>query len=254
MKTSKAIVTGHSRGLGAALARQLQARGVDVLGLARQHLAAPAAAPADSGVTGALQEVELDLSDTAALSAWLSGGALARFLENADCVYLINNAGMVDPVGPIATHAADALIRAVNLNVSAPLVLAAAFAKASAAAADRRIVHVSSGAGRKPTAGWSAYCATKAALDHHARAVVLDDNQGVRICSLAPGVVDTEMQGAIRASSLEAFPQRERFEELKRSGALATPEDTAQKIIAYMLSDAFGAEPVADIRDVAINA
>jgi benzil reductase ((S)-benzoin forming) len=86
---------------------------------------------------------------------------------------------------------------------------------------------------------------------HHARAVALDQTPGVRICSLAPGVIDTDMQAEIRATSLEQFPLRERFEGLKRDGQLSSPTDCATRLVNYLLSDAFGNVPVADLREVA---
>ena len=127
---------------------------------------------------------------------------------------------------------------------------AAAVVQATAPATDTRIVHISSGAARNAYPGWSIYCATKAALDHHARAVALDGDRALRICSVAPGVVDTEMQAEIRGTELERFPLRERFDALKRDGQLATPEQSAQKVVDYLLSDAFGDTPTADVRDL----
>jgi benzil reductase ((S)-benzoin forming) len=245
MTTIKAIITGHTRGLGASLAEQLLARGIAVLGVARKLNEALARQHPDT-----FSEAELDLANTASLTSWLAGNALARFVAGADSVLLINNAGMLQPVGPLESQDLDAITRAVSLNVTAPLMLAAAVAAASTHASERRILHVSSGAGRNPTPGWSLYCATKAALDHHARAVALDQNRGLRICSLAPGVVDTDMQAEIRGSALERFPQRARFEDLKRDGKLATPEAAAKKMIDYALSDAFGQAPVADVREL----
>jgi NAD(P)-dependent dehydrogenase (short-subunit alcohol dehydrogenase family) len=115
---------------------------------------------------------------------------------------------------------------------------------------DRRILHVSSGAARSAYPGWSVYCATKAALDHHARAVVMDNMRALRICSLAPGVVDTDMQAELRATGLERFPIRERFDNLKRSGQLTSPEACAQRLVRYLLSDEFGQNPVADLREM----
>ncbi|MFP3548025.1 SDR family oxidoreductase, partial [Rhizobium sp. SIMBA_035] len=87
--------------------------------------------------------------------------------------------------------------------------------------------------------GWSIYCSTKAALDHHARAVALDANRALRICSLAPGVIDTNMQAQIRGSDAEQFPMREKFEDLKRNGQLSTPEQCATQLLDYVFSDAF---------------
>ncbi|MFM0173943.1 SDR family oxidoreductase [Paraburkholderia sediminicola] len=242
----RAIVTGHTRGLGAALAEQLLARGIAVLGLSRsRHDALKARFPA------LLEEIELELADTARVAQWIASDALRGFVSGAQTVLLINNAGMVQPIGAIEEQDAASIATAVSLNVATPLMLASALAAAAVDAADRRIVHISSGAARNAYPGWSIYCATKAALDHHARAVALDANRALRICSLAPGVIDTNMQAEIRGSGVEQFPMRERFEDLKRNGQLSTPEQSATQLLDYALSDAFGQTPVADIREIA---
>jgi benzil reductase ((S)-benzoin forming) len=243
MNNTKAILTGHTRGLGAALTDDMLARGITVLGLSRTL----------SGVhtSNLLQQVELNLADPAALAAWLETDALKRFIDGAHTVLLINNAGTVQPVGGIEGQNVNEIARAVSLNVAAPLILSAAMAAASSGASERRIVHISSGAARNAYAGWSIYCATKAALDHHARAVSLDDNRALRVCSVAPGVVDTGMQAEIRATDLQDFPLREKFNELKRSGQLSTPADAARKVLDYALSDTFGDTPVVDVRELA---
>lgn len=241
----KAILTGHTRGLGAAIAADLLTRGIGVLGLARG--AAPALA---ARFPQALQQVEFDLADSAGLAEWLAGPALTQWLAGADMVLLINNAGSVQPVGPLARQEPGAVARAVALNVAAPLMLASALAAALGPQTQCRILHVSSGAARTAYTGWSVYCATKAALDQHARAVAIDQNREMRICSLAPGVIDTGMQAEIRASSLEQFPQRKRFDELKRAGELAAPADCAQRLVNYLLSERFGTVPVEDLRSV----
>lgn len=244
MRRMKAIVSGHSRGLGAAIAAELLERGIPVLGLARQGNAALAAAHG-----GQLVEVAVDLGDTRALAAWLAQGGLADWLGDAEEALLINNAGVLQPMGPLPLQDAAAVGRAVAVNVAAPLMLAAAFVQAGGARA-RRVLHVSSGAARTAYAGWSVYCATKAALDHHARAVQMDATPGLRICALAPGVIDTDMQGEIRASASDRFPMRERFVELKRSGTLVAPETCAMHLVDFLLDEAFGREPVADLRDL----
>jgi benzil reductase ((S)-benzoin forming) len=242
---TRAIVTGHTRGLGAALAEQLLSRGIAVLALSRSRNTTLA-----QRFPQTLEEVELDLADPARVAQWIAGDAPGRFLSGADSVLLFNNAGMVQPIGPLEGQDAGAIASAVSLNVATPLMLASAVAAASGAASDRRIVHISSGAARNAYAGWSIYCATKAALDHHARAVALDANRALRICSLAPGVVDTNMQAEIRASGEAQFPLREKFEALKRSGQLSSPEQCATQLIDFALSDAFGQAPVADIREL----
>jgi benzil reductase ((S)-benzoin forming) len=233
----KVIVTGHTRGLGAAIAAELKARGLAVLGLARGR----------SALAG-IEQAEVDMADPAALQAWLAGPALRDFLADADTVYLVNNAGVVTPVGPLAAQEPAAVLQAVMLNVGAPLTLAAAFVQA-APEATRRILHISSGAGRNAYPGWAVYCATKAALDQHARAVQLDGDPRVLAVSLAPGVIDTDMQAAIRATPDANFPLRERFVELKDTGGLTSPEDCARDLADYLLAPGFGREAVDDLRN-----
>lgn len=242
---TRAILTGHTRGLGAALAELLLAQGADVLAISRKRNDELAAR-----YPGRLHEIELDLADLTKLTEWLSGETLSGFVSGAARVLLVNNAGMLAPVGSLAVQEPAAIARAVSVNVAAPLMLAAAVVRTTAPATDTRIVHISSGAARNAYPGWSIYCATKAALDHHARAVGLDGDRALRICSVAPGVVDTEMQAEIRGTELERFPLRERFDALKRDGQLATPEQSAQKVVDYLLSDAFGDAPTADVRDL----
>jgi NAD(P)-dependent dehydrogenase (short-subunit alcohol dehydrogenase family) len=237
MSTVKAVLTGHSRGLGAAIAAELAQRGIPVLALARKRGAEM------PGVT----QVALDLSDTAALSAWLRDGALQAFLAGADTALLINNAGMLQPVGPLPGQAPDEVARAISLNVAAPLMLAAAVAATDVA--ERRVLHVSSGAGRNAYPSWAVYCASKAALDHHARAVALDQTAGLRIVSLAPGVIDTDMQAQIRATDVAHFPLRAQFQALKANGALSSPAECGRRLLDFALSPGFGAAAVADLRD-----
>ena len=245
----RAIVTGHTRGLGASLAEQLLTRGVAVLGLSRSHHAT-----LKERFPALLDEIELELADPTRVAQWIATDALRSFVSGAQSVLLINNAGMVQPIGPIEGQNAADIATAVSLNVATPLILASALAAASVDATDRRIMHISSGAARNAYPGWSIYCATKAALDHHARAVALDANRALRICSLAPGVIDTNMQAEIRSSGEEQFPMREKFEDLKRNGQLSTPEQCATQLLDYAFSDAFGQTPVADIREVAKQA
>jgi NAD(P)-dependent dehydrogenase (short-subunit alcohol dehydrogenase family) len=241
----KAIVTGHSRGLGEALADVLLQRGVMVLGVSRGGNPGLAARHGE-----ALREHALDLGDGAALAAWLAGGALPAWLDGARCAVLVNNAGTLAPMGLLGTLGAAGSARGVALNLAAPLMLSDAFCRATAGFADRRILHVSSGAARKPYAGWSVYCATKAALDHHARAVADEAHAGLRIASVAPGVLDTSLQAEIRASSTARFPQRGRFDELYESGGLAAAKDSARRLADHLLGDAFGSAVATDLREL----
>lgn len=239
MVKTAAVVTGHSRGLGAAVADELLRRGIPVLGISRSRRA---------GAASGLTEAAVDLAGEAALHHWLQGGALKQFLGDAARPLLVNNAGLLQPIGRLEQQDPVAVSRAVSVNVGAALALCAAFAHATGRAADRRILHVSSGAARNAYAGWSVYCATKAALDHHARAVVLDGTRNLRIASVAPGVIDTDMQAEIRSSPEDAFPDRERFVRMQKEGALRSPADAAKSLVDYLLSPGFGDEPVTETR------
>lgn len=236
----KAILTGHSRGLGAAIAENLLSRNIPVLGLSRTRNV-----ELEGRFPAALEQHTLDLSDPISVASWLAGDTLHRFLSGCRTVLLVNNAAMVQPVGAIDAQDVFAIARTVGLNVATPMMLASAVASASRHASDRRIVHISSGAGSSACPGLSVYCATKAAVDHHARTVATDNTPHLRICSLAPGVVDTDMQAEIRATPLEQFPLRAAFETLKRNGELSSPAECAQRLVDYLLSDRFGEAPVA---------
>ena len=245
MTKTAAVVTGHSRGLGEAIAAELLARDVRVLGISRG---------ANSNLAqrhgSALTQLALDLADLPALTRWLESDALPQFLRGCDLALLVNNAGLLEPLAPLEKQEPADVVRAISVNVGAVLALSAAFVAATDDVADRRILHISSGAGRKAYAGWSVYCASKAALDHHARTVATDRTERLRISAVAPGVIDTYMQDLIRASNANDVPDRQRFEDMWREGRLQNPTDVARSLTDFALSDSFGSEPVSELRRV----
>jgi hypothetical protein len=192
----------------------------------------------------------VDLANAQALEAMLASGDIEAFFKPSQQAVLINNAGLLDPIGPAGSQQGAAIIAAVTVNVAAALALSNAFIAATVHANDRRLVQISSGAARSPYAGWNVYCATKASLDHYVRCLALESHAGLKAESLAPGVIDTEMQSQVRASSLEAFPMRRKFDELKSSGALASPESVAVKLIAHVMGPHFGGQSCTDLRQV----
>ena len=102
---------------------------------------------------------------------------------------------------------------------------------------------------------WKAgYGAAKAGMDHFTRCLALDEAlkpQGARVCSLAPGVIDTDMQVQLRGAQAADFPDQGNFRQLKEAGMLSSPQDAAASVLAYLARPDFGAQPVADVRDPA---
>jgi len=243
--TTVAVVTGASRGLGFALASQLLASGAAVITLARNRNPDLAAIAEQQGAR--LQQLQADLSQPASIES--AAGLMSAALPGGATHYvLFNNAGTVDPVSlSEGLFDAESIQQAFNLNVVAAMVLSAAFLRSTPKDADRRIVNISSGAGRKPTAGWPVYCASKAALDHYTR-VLADENPDLRVAALAPGVIDTAMQAHIRGSDRRQFPDLDRFLQLHEQKQLASPESTASRILHHVASNRFGHEILDDIR------
>lgn len=245
MKPTLSIVTGASRGLGRAVAEALLARGEQVISIARR---------APEGLNSPqLQHWSADLADAGALAARLETWLREQGPQRYAALNLINNAGVVSQPAPLPTVAAADLVNALRVGLEAPALLTAAFLRATEGwSAPRKVVLVSSGLGRRAMAGSASYCAAKAGLDHLARALALEEAarpQGARVVSLAPGVIDTDMQLQLRSADPALFPERERFAGLKDEGQLDSPATAAAKLLRYLDRADFGSNPVGDVRD-----
>ena len=239
------IVTGSSRGLGLAVTDQLLQRGHRVLAIARGETTP--AVPAG----GELLVWRADLADpvpvAARLQDWLAGHAVPSSAT------LINNAAVVSTPGPLAEGDLAELSAAVRVGLESALLLTAAFLRATSAwPVPRKVVLVSSGLGRRAMAGSASYCAAKAGMDHLARAVALEEAErahGAKIVSLAPGIIDTDMQVTLRTADRTRFPERDRFLGFKTAGQLDSPATAAAKLLRYVDRADFGSNPVGDVRD-----
>jgi len=242
------IVTGTTRGLGEALAAQI-AKDKD------NELIAIARAP-DADVPGGVR-FSADLSDLGAV-AKVAARIEARIRDRRyEKAVLINNAGIVQPVAPLERADAAELERNLAVNLVAPMLLMREFLRATEGGAKlRRIVNISSGAGRRPIGGWSAYCAAKAGLDMATRVVALEAQSrglAVEAVSLAPGVIDTAMQERVRGADASDFADVERFRQMKADGTLRNSTDVAADILRAERSGRLAANPVADLRELAAS-
>jgi NAD(P)-dependent dehydrogenase (short-subunit alcohol dehydrogenase family) len=229
-----AIVTGTSSGLGACVVRDLAARGWRVAGISRR---------APDVTFASYHHLSLDLSDpredAAALPSFLDGLGLAA----CDRVGLVNNAGRIAPVGPLAALSLPDLAASLALNAAVPAWLMGAVA-ARSGAARLRVVNVSSGAATAAYPGWAAYCMGKAALRMAGQVMSVEADEvpalrgrDVAVVSYAPGVIDTPMQSEVRASPRDQFPRLQKFLDLQASGALVDPGLPAAEICRLLERD-----------------
>jgi benzil reductase ((S)-benzoin forming) len=101
------------------------------------------------------------------------------------------------------------------------------------------LVNISSGAAQRAYAGWSLYCAGKAAVERLTECVALEEGaHGLRAYAVAPGVIDTDMQASIRATPAERFPEAPRFVERKRQGHFNSPRFVAEQLLAIAFDPA----------------
>jgi NAD(P)-dependent dehydrogenase (short-subunit alcohol dehydrogenase family) len=245
------ILTGASRGMGLAMAQQLLQAGNTVLCMSR---ASNESLPTQASNAGATliqwtQDLAQGAHASARLAQWLQEQSSTTFSSSA----LINNAGVIPRIGPLSDAEADDLAHALRVGLEAPMQLTSAFLSATKAwAGVRKVLNISSGLGRRAMASQAGYCAAKAGMDHFTRCLALEEAlkaNGARVCSLAPGVIDTDMQVQLRSAGSQAFPDQSNFLNLKTSGSLASPEEAAKRVLAVLRRADFGTNPVADVRD-----
>jgi NAD(P)-dependent dehydrogenase (short-subunit alcohol dehydrogenase family) len=195
------IVTGASRGIGAAAAEALAGAGARLMLAARDGDKAAAVAKA---IGGDVVAQACDVSDYAAMEA-LVAATRERF-GRVDA--LINNAGVIEPIASIADSDPVSWARNIEINLIGAYHAIRAVLPGMIAGGGGTIVNVSSGAAIRPLEGWSAYCAGKAGLHMLTRAIALEtEGKGVRMFGFQPGTTDTDMQVLIRASGVNPISQ-----------------------------------------------
>ena len=237
-----AIITGAGRGIGAATARALAVSGARVAVSARKL--ADAEAVAQTIAADHALAVGCDVSDPM---------AVARLVEQTTRQFgppsiLINNAGVVAPIGHLDTLDPEAFAAAIRVTLVGAVFAAQAVLPSMLAAGRGRIINLSSGAAHHAMEGWSAYCVAKAGLAMLTRSLALEYGQrGISAIGFAPGIVDTAMQAEIRASGINPVSRLPRE-------TLASVDQPAAAI-AYLCSpagDTFAGQEL-DIRTAAFR-
>ncbi|MEL6299971.1 MAG: SDR family oxidoreductase [Pseudomonadota bacterium] len=199
-----ALITGASRGIGAAAARELAKAGMAVGCAARSPGEIEAVAADITAAGGKAIAIACDVSDFSAVES-----AVARCREAFGGIdLLVNNAGVIEPIARLADSDPAGWAQAVDINLKGVYYGMRAAAPHMIAAGGGTIVNISSGAATSVLEGWSHYCATKAAVLSLTKAGHLElGDHGVRVVGLSPGTVATEMQVQIKASGINPVSQ-----------------------------------------------
>ncbi|HTS20747.1 MAG TPA: SDR family NAD(P)-dependent oxidoreductase [Casimicrobiaceae bacterium] len=220
-----AIVTGVSRGLGAALAAALLERDFLVLGVGRSSHA---------GLGGANYSLaRFDLANAARVDEALAAPFAALAGKHPASVCLVNNAAIAGPVGTLGRLASGDVAASIGVNLTAVVNLANLFCRVFAdPSLPRRLINVSSGAAQNTLPGESVYCVAKAGMEMLTRMLAAEQQaKTFRAITIRPGVIDTDMQSLARSHSPDELPSVEMFKGFHRDGRLVAPAVVAAKIV-----------------------
>jgi benzil reductase ((S)-benzoin forming) len=233
------IITGTSRGLGAALAENLIRKNHHLICFSRTENPALVESAKSKNVDS--DYYLLDLSNVQHATGKINDVFNGVDIHLFDSVTLVNNAGLLEPVQPIAAMDISALNLHMQTNLTAAMGVTSCFAKAFRKFKGKKeVIFISSGAAKNPYEGWGAYCAAKSGLLMFARVLALEQQREpypVKVVSVAPGVVETHMQQLIRSSTDQAFPLKQKFIELKNNHQVYSPDEAAKKIISNVIGN-----------------
>lgn len=222
-----ALVTGASRGIGAASARKLADRGAAVLLTARSGDAIDRLAGEIRAAGGAADAMTCDVSRYGDVSAAVEHG-VKRF---GRLDILVNNAGLIEPISRLAESDPDEWAKVADVNYKGVYYGLRAALPVMLARGSGVIVNISSGAATSALEGWSHYCSSKAAALALTRCADKEyGDKGIRVVGLSPGTVATDMQIAIKASGINPVSQLD--------PAVHIPADWAAEAVVWLCGDA----------------
>ena len=216
-------VTGASRGLGLGMAQHFLAQGMNVVVCART-------CPELGGDPARILAMSADVTDAASIQT-----LVLKAEERFGTIDLwINNAGILGPIDMMRHVDSEAFLKHLTINIQGVFHGSKAYVNHlhQRKKAGGILINISSGAARSAYEGWSAYCAGKSAVDRFTEVVALEEHPiELRAYSLAPGIIDTDMQSTIRATSADRFPGVEKFLDLKTNNAFSSTEFVSKKIL-----------------------
>ena len=225
------LVTGASRGIGRSLSLELVNGGFTVIGLSRQSSELEALGdelksidPKSSIIScdiSSLEDIEVASKDISSNYSKLDG--------------IIHNAGIINPIKPMKDVAIENWNHLIQVNLIGVQNLTQKLYSLMKGKNQTRVTTISSGASKYPIGSWSAYCVSKAGLDMWTRCLAEEGQEhNISAISVAPGIVDTNMQKNIRYSNPDEFPLHPHFVDYHESGQLVEPDVVAKQLLSLV--------------------
>jgi len=231
------IITGASKGLGKAFAEKLLHATHVLLLISRNP--DPTISKKALIKNCQVHNVAFDLSDIERIPELISNLIDHIGAEDCEGIYLINNAGIVEPVRKISKVSAAEVQYIYNVNLLAPVLMSSGLIRHAADIdSEKFILNITSGAATIPHHGMSLYCSTKAGLDIFTKSISVEQQQAknpVKIHAISPGFVKSEMLDKVMEKDKDDFADIDKFKQAKRDGLFADPENVASNIIDLLL-------------------
>ena len=228
-----ALITGTSSGIGKALAKLLLSENYLVFGYSRTNQIENKNFTFTKIDLSNMEEVQkLKLPDIDVASDFL----------------LVNNAATIGSILPIHKKTNEEILREYNLNIISPTLLSRKFIN-NYANNKKLLINISSGAANKPIPSWSTYCATKSGLDMLTKVIHKEKHENLKIFSIHPGVVNTNMQKEIRRSDTNFFPIKQQFIDYYNKNELFSVDFVALKIFQIIAKNEDLNEIILNLRD-----
>ena len=209
-----ALISGSSRGIGKAITKLLLNNKWRVYGFSRNN-----------NITHPnFYHKTVDLANLKSFNT-------IKFpeIKTDDTILLINNASIIGNITQLDKKLAKEICSEYNLNIISPTIMCGKFL-AKYQYNNKIIFNISSGAAQHPISSWGTYCSSKAALEMLTKVIEKEKYKNLRIFSISPGVVNTDMQKEIRETSKLNFPIVKKFQEYHQNNELEKPDNIAKKI------------------------
>lgn len=218
------FITGTSRGFGLALARQFETATTKITGLSRSR--------------GDFQgnHIACDLSEPKSASETLDQTFAQANWKGCESIIFVANAGILKPIDFLENLSINDIQNSLTINLTGSLICLQRFLIATRdLQLPKLFIQISSGAALPDRAkpSWSLYCAAKSGQEQLVRTIAKEQSYSpfpAKVVNFNPGVMETAMQELIRTVPKSAFPEVDRFIELKEKGQLKEPATVADAL------------------------